>query len=130
MTPLTQALDFYRKRESLDREVKLAAAKALGAHGVFSAAQIAKILDLPKKVVGPLIGKTDRTGGRLSPDALEPLSKVAQIRARGEVDVFAVREALDAGASRLMASRLTGMSESTIRRHYERAASMAAGEGE
>jgi len=127
---LTQAIDFHQRASRFSRQAKLDAAVALGEWGVFSAAQISEMLDIPKwerKAIAPHIRKTDRTGGRLRPEALEPLLRVAQLRANGEIDVFAVKAAIDAGASMRMASRLTGVPETSLKRYYAKADQLTRG---
>jgi hypothetical protein len=118
---LEEAISTYERRGNLDRQQRFDAAVSLGEWGVYSASQIATIVDLPKAIVAKVIGKKDRTGGRLTIESLEPLLRLAQLNARGEVDVMATKAALDAGASRRMASKLTGWSEGQLRRQMDRA---------
>lgn len=123
-SPLEEAIFVHEHHATMDRQARFDAAVSLAEWQVFSATQIAAIVGLSVPVVARLIGKRDRTGGRLTPQSLRPLLHLAQLKARGEVDVQAVKVALDAGASRRMTARLTGWPETTLRRHAERAEAM------
>lgn len=125
---LEEALWFMDRREILDKDAKIQAAIALGGYGVFSSRMIAAILQMPHTYVAAVINKRDRTGGKFRPEALKPLLKVAQNRANGEIDVFAVKEALDAGVTKYLASRLTNVPPTSLERQYARAEILMGGE--
>ncbi|MDL5351123.1 hypothetical protein [Microbacterium sp. zg-YB36] len=128
-TALEEAIFVHEHRDNLDRQARFDAAVSLAEWGVFSGAQIGTITGLNRATVAKLIGKKDRTGGRLTVESLKPLLHLAQLRRRDEVDVLAVKEALDAGASRRMCARLTGWSEGQLRRQADRAEAMTMKEG-
>lgn len=132
MSTATSALElaiwYYERREFYTKQDKFDAAVALGEYKLFSSRQISAIIDLPHTYVAKLINKTDKTGGRFDPKALRPLLKVAQQQARGEVEAFAVKEALDAGVTKYLASRLTLVARTTLERRYAQAVTMGGGE--
>jgi hypothetical protein len=121
VSALEEAVVAHEQSEYMDRQGRFDAAVSLAEWDVFSSIQIAKIVGLPRVTVSRLIGKKDRTGGRLPLASLRPLLDLSRARSRGEVDLAAVKTALDAGASRRMASRLTSIPETTLKRHYDRA---------
>jgi hypothetical protein len=117
-TALEQALYYYDRREALDKQARYDAAVALGAFGIFSARQIAGFVGISHQQASALIGKKDRTGGRLNPLALRPLLEISQQWAREELDNASVVAALDAGVSTWLAARLSGIPRSTLMRRY------------
>lgn len=122
--PLEIALFHADRRHEYDKAQKIAAALELGELHVFSGRQISVIVSLPHTEVSKLISKADKTGGKITIAALRPLLRVAQLRRLGEVDVFAVKEARDAGVSSWLAAKLTGVPRRTLDRWLDRAESM------
>lgn len=118
---IEQAIFFSDRRDQMDRVAREDAASVLGGLGVFSSRQVAAIVGLPVGLVCKITGKSDKTGGRFRPEALRPLLTVARQRANGEVDDFAIAEALDAGVSPGFAARMTKVPRTTLMRRYERA---------
>ena len=89
---------------------------------MFSSRQIAAIVGLDWWVAHRKNAKKDGTGGRLSPETLLDVQAVARAREAGEeIDVLTVRRILDAGTSRRMLSRLSGVPETTILNYRRRA---------
>lgn len=123
-TAVEQAIWAYTHRDTMDRQTKLDQVVALAAWGVYSNRQIAMLCGMDPHDVAGFSGKTDRTGGNLNPEALPLILDLIHIDARGEVDFFAVKRALDAGVSGRMLARLTGKSQVTLARHARRAAAM------
>ena len=83
---------------------------------VFSNIQIANFVGLKSDTVGAFTGKTDKTGGRLNPEALGDIMKVIHIDNLGQIDPHAIKRVLDQGVSTRMLARLTGLVQSTITR--------------
>lgn len=120
-TALEQALFYWERHVYMSREQRLNAAIELGEWGIFSARQIGAIVGIEWWAAHAKSQKIDRTGGRLDPASLPALHKLAVVRARNEVDVFLVHEALSTGTSVRVASKLTGIPETTLKRHAARA---------
>lgn len=117
---LTQARDTWRGRANLDKQGKFDAAVALGEWGLFSNRHIAKFTGLSPATVNALITKPERTGGRLEPEALEPVIEVLHMRVRGEIDNAKVRTAIEAGVSVNFLAKLAGIPQRTLARIAER----------
>ena len=124
-TAVQQAIWAFEHKDTMDRQTRVDHATALGAWGCFSNRQISSLTGLDPHDVAFLTGKKDRTGGRLNPEALEAVLNLIHIHARGEVDFFATKRALDGVSGRTLA-RLTGRSQVTLARHARRAKEMAA----
>lgn len=118
-TPLEQALWIFERHEGYDKQQKFDAAVELGEWGIFSSRQIEAITGLGHSTVLKLSPKSDRTGGRFSPECLSALRDISRRRAAGvSVERAEVREMLAAGSgtSPRTAARLGNLSESWIRR--------------
>lgn len=126
-TAVEQAIWAYAHRDTMDKQTRLDHVIALAAWGVYSNRQVALLTGMDPHDVAAYSGKTDRTGGNLNPDALPLILDLIHIDARGEVDFFAVKRALDAGVSGRMLARLTGRSQVTLARHARRAKEMIEG---
>lgn len=116
MTALEQAHYTWERREYLDEQGRLDAAIALAEWGVFSARQISAITGVHWWKAAEKSAKTDRTGGRLNPETLPDLMALSQARARGEMAPDAARRILEGGTTATVASRLTNVPETTLKR--------------
>lgn len=123
-TLLEQASWLYERRAEHDRQQRFDAVAVLGEWGVFSSRHLQALTGVVHSTTLKLSPKTAKTGGKFDPECLRPLLNLAQARAREEViPPEAVQEALAAGGgtSPGMASKLTGIPESWIRRRLTRA---------
>lgn len=124
-TPLEEATWVHKHRDEYDRQQRFDAAASLAQWGVFSLRQIGAIVDLSHTTVVKVAqGKSDRTGGRFSPECLPLLTELRGRVLRGEeIEPGEVVELLDAGAgtSAGFAARLGGISETKLRRKYKQA---------
>lgn len=101
-----------QRKHRLDRQQLFDEAVALGEWGLFSKRQIASFTGLTEREVSGLIQKTDKTGGRLEPEAIEHIEKIIL----GDRTPDRVRTAAEAGCSTPMLVRLTGLPGTTLRR--------------
>ena len=121
---------FYRERvKHMGRDERISAAWELASYEVFSSRQLGAILDIDWWTARTKNEKTGRTGGAFNADSLADLRDAAEAYERGEVDPVQVARILDAGTSRRMVTRLTGIPESTVQRCKARAERIL-GEGE
>lgn len=120
MTPLIEAHHVYTNRAHYPTATLVEAAASLAEHGIFSRRAIVAITGLSYRQVAKVVTKTDRSGGRLNPEVLGDLVRLAEARDRGQMDVFAAQRALS-GTSASFASRLTGVPISTLARWAKRA---------
>jgi hypothetical protein len=90
----------------------------LGDYKLFSSRQISAIVKnrISHTTVSSIIGKKDKTGGKLNVATLEILRNVLYSRSNGETNFGLITEALEAGTSQGMISKLTGVSQSSISR--------------
>ena len=105
--------------ELIRKEALIEKAKDLANYDLFSNRQISKISGgvLSHVAISANISKTNKKGGRFSPQSLEDIAIVLFSVTDGRgVDFDAVRRAMKAGTSQGMISRLTGLSQSRISR--------------
>lgn len=120
LAALKEARDVHSRRGGLDRQQKADAAVSLAEWGIYSNRHIAKFVGLAPATVNGLVPKTERTGGRLEPEALQPTIDVLLMRIRGEVDNDKVRVAIAAGVSVNFLAKLAGIPQRTLARMAER----------
>ncbi len=124
LAALQQAKYIADHRGSFDRQGKMDAIVSLAQWGCFSTVHISLFTGVRQATVLELVRKPDRTGGRLTIEALPHIIHIIHLEARGQVDNFAVKRAVDAGCSLGLLARLTGQSVSTLRRRNFRAEEM------
>lgn len=90
----------------------------LSDYGVFSNRQIANLLNnrFNHSKIKKFTGKSQKTGGRLSPESLEDIREVLFSKNRNQIDYEAVSRAVKAGTSQSMITKLSGVSQSSISR--------------
>jgi hypothetical protein len=109
-------------RGEYEQHQRVSAAKELIDFGILSNRQIAAFTGLTHQQVGNLSGKTARTGGALSVESLPKIIELFEIEARGEINLQAYKDALDAKVSANMLSRILEKPQTTISRYARRAA--------
>ena len=116
MTPLQQALAAWgHPKTDPPSQQQVDDAVALGETGMFSNRQVALITELDVMFVGSLTGKTDKTGGRFTPEALPFIYDLWQQWAlAGVVPHRDVRHIVELGVSPGMLAKLTQISRSAI----------------
>ncbi len=118
---LRHAKYIHERRTELSKEKQVEAVSELAGYGLFSDRAIAAIVGVRPGLVHGITQKTDRTGGAFSPEAIDAVLEVIALRARSEVDIFAVRRAVTEGCSLRMLAKLTGAPESSLKRWDDRA---------
>ena len=123
LTALQQAkYAFDHRRTAISRQERLDNIIALAEWGIFSNAQIAHFTGTNPHLVAKFTGKTDRTGGNLPGESLQPIIDIVTARANDQEARGAVARAIEAKASTRMIARLTGLSQSTVMRLSREAA--------
>jgi len=107
-------------RATFDKQRQIDAVVALGEWGLFSNQHISAFTGMRLGDVSGWTGKTDATGGRLRPEALVPVTKYLQALYRGETDVLLAAEAIGAGCSVGMLSKLSAVPITTLARQVEK----------
>ena len=132
LTAIQQAAEIYRTRDTsdkrtsagramFDKQRQIDSVRALAEWGLFSNQHIAAFTGMRIGDVSEWTGKTDATGGRLRPEALGPVAKYLQALYRGETEPQLAAEAVDAGVSIGMLSKLSAVPASTLIRQVEKA---------
>lgn len=116
VTAIQQAKAHWERRDTATKEQRVNAVIELAEWRLFSNAQIARLVGMDPHDVAEYTGKRDRTGGKLTGESLAPILEIIANDARGEVDDFAFRRALAAGASTRMVAKLTKITQSTVAR--------------
>lgn len=128
LVAIQQAAEIYRTRDTSDKRTaagremsvkqhQVDAVVALAEWGLFSNQQIASFTGMRIGNVSTYTGKTDASGGRLRPEALAPITKYLQALYSGDPDARLAAEAVDAGVSIGMLSKLSAVPTSTLERH-------------
>ena len=115
MNALDEAHFVYSNLAILGPEQRREAAVSLSEYGIFSRRGIASLTGLTMREVASVVNKTDRTGGKIVPDALGDVIALRDLRERGEMDVFLARRVLGQ-MSAAFVSRLTGIPAATLTR--------------
>jgi hypothetical protein len=123
LTPLEEAHWVYTHRDEYDRQQKYDAAASLSQWGLFSLRHVAAICGIAHTTVKVVAGsKSEKTGGRFDPACLPALIEIRARRSRGEeVDAASVAQIISSGTSLGFAAKLSGVSESYLRRRSEKA---------
>jgi len=103
------------KQAQVDRVV------ALNEFGLFSNRHLSMLTGMRQGNVAAFTNKKDATGGRLTGESLPFIVAAINNRNSRVLDVAVFKQAVDAGASRGMVSRLTGIPMTSVVRYVERA---------
>lgn len=131
LTAIQQAAEIYRTRdtsdkrtiagrEMFDKQRQVDSVVALAEWNLFSNQHIAAFTGMRIGDVSEWTGKTDATGGRLKPEALGPIAAYLQSLYRGEIDARLAAQAVSAGVSVGMLSKLSGVPVTTLARRVEK----------
>jgi len=124
LTPLEQAIEAWKRVPDAngDKQAQFDDAVSLGELGIFSNHNIAKITKLNPATVAGLTQKTDKTGGRFTPESMEAIATLGlRWKQQGLVSHSAVASIVDAGTSPNMIALLTGIPRTTIYRWLKKA---------
>jgi hypothetical protein len=113
---LNEAIHLRDHADEISQEALIIAIKNLAQYGIFSARQLSAICNgrLSHHGVTKLINKTDKTGGNLNAGTLDILRSILYSRANGVTDYDLVADAISAGTSQGMVSKLTGIPQGSI----------------
>lgn len=112
---LREAHDIHRRRATFDAEQQERAIVKLAGHELWSMAQIAAIVGVPKHHVYKLVTKTDHTGGKFNPASIELILEEIANKDRNEPNRALTARILADGTSSYMLEKLTGQDVSTIK---------------
>jgi len=107
----------------ISREEMLEKLSDLAEYGILSNRQLAKIVrgKISHTTIAQHTQKKSKTGGSLSPEALEDIREALFSRERKAIDYDAISRALSKGTSQNMITKLTGISQSSISRRTKNA---------
>jgi hypothetical protein len=104
----------------VDREVLVYNLQNLAEYNVFSNRQLQAIClgELSYTTIGGYTQKKTKNGGNFSPESLENLREILYAKHNGQINYQAIERALTQGTSQGMISKLTGVAQSTISKHF------------
>jgi hypothetical protein len=106
--------------ERISKELLIDRLKDLSAYDLFSSRQLARICGnaLSHGTISNYTQKKTRGGGKIAPESLEDLREALFSKERGAISYPHVKNALEAGTSQNMVSRITGINQSSISRKF------------
>jgi hypothetical protein len=104
----------------IDRNLLIEQIQNLAEYEIFSNRQLEAICKkrISYATIGGYTRKSTKSGGRLNPDTLEDLREVLFLKHNGRIAYSNIKNAVDNGTSQNMVSRLTGVAQSTISKHF------------
>lgn len=104
----------------VDRAVLVEQLQNLAEYELFSNRQMERICGgiVSHTTIAGYTRKSTKTGGRLNPDSLELIREIMFMKHDGRIAYDLIGAVLDAGTSQNMLSRLTGVAQSTISKHF------------
>ncbi|CAB4148985.1 hypothetical protein UFOVP536_37 [uncultured Caudovirales phage] len=115
---INEAIWIRDNAQVISRNVLIEKLQNLAEYDMYSNRQMANICGnvIRHNVIAGYVNKTNKTGGRLNPASLEDLREALFSKERGRIDYASVKNALEAGTSQGMVSKLTGINQSVISR--------------
>lgn len=112
--------------ERISKELLVERLQEISEYEVFSSRQLAKICKnkLSHTQISVYTQKSTKSGGKIAPESLEDLREALFSKERNNVSYLHVKQALEAGTSQGMISRLTGINQSLISRRFGDAGSV------
>jgi hypothetical protein len=106
--------------KKIEREVLVYNIQNLAEYDIFSNRQIQAICrnELSYTTIGGYTQKKSKNGGNLNPESLEDLRDILFSKHNDQINYKAIERALQAGTSQGMISKLTGVAQSTISKHF------------
>jgi hypothetical protein len=106
--------------KKIEREVLVYNIQDLAEYDIFSNRQIQAICrnELSYTTIGGYTQKKSKNGGNLNPESLEDLRDILFSKHNDQINYKAIERALKAGTSQGMISKLTGVAQSTISKHF------------
>jgi hypothetical protein len=106
--------------KKVEREVLVYNLQDLAEYGIFSNRQLQAICrnELSYTTIGGYTNKTSKNGGNFNPESLEDLREILFAKHNGQINYKAIERALQTGTSQGMISKLTGVAQSTISKHF------------
>lgn len=106
--------------KKVEREVLVYNIQNLAEYDIFSNRQMQAICrnELSYTTIGGYTQKKSKSGGKLNPESLEDLREILFAKHNGQINYKAIERALQTGTSQGMISKLTGVAQSTISKHF------------
>jgi DNA-binding NarL/FixJ family response regulator len=106
--------------KKVDKEVLVYNIQNLAEYGIFSNRQMQAICrnELSYTTIGGYTQKKSKSGGNFSPESLEDLRDILFSKHNDQINYKAIERALGHGTSQGMISKLTGVAQSTISKHF------------
>jgi hypothetical protein len=106
--------------KNVEKEVLIYNIQNLAEYEIFSNRQMQAICrnELSYTTIGGYTQKTSKNGGNFSPESLEDLREILFSKHNDQINYKAIERALGHGTSQGMISKLTGVAQSTISKHF------------
>lgn len=106
--------------KDVEKEVLVYNIQNLAEYGIFSNRQMQSICrnELSYTTIGGYTQKKSKSGGNFSPESLEDLRDILFSKHNDQINYKAIERALGYGTSQGMISKLTGVAQSTISKHF------------
>lgn len=117
---INEAIWVRDNAKQIDRSLLIERLQDLAEYEVFSNRQMQAICGntISYTTIGNYTRKTSKNGGRLAPESLEDIREILFEKHNGRINYKAIERVLQTGTSQGMISKLTGVAQSTISKHF------------
>jgi hypothetical protein len=117
---INEAIWIRDHANQIDRSLLIERLQDLSEYGIFSNRQMQAICKntISYTTIGGYTNKRSKNGGRLSPESLEDIRDILFEKHAGRINYKAIERVLQTGTSQGMISKLTGVAQSTISKHF------------
>lgn len=117
---INEAIWIRDNAKKIERSLLVERLQDLAEYSVFSNRQMQAICGnvISYTTIGGYTRKTSKNGGRLAPESLEDIREILFEKHNGRINYKAIERVLQCGTSQGMISKLTGVAQSTISKHF------------
>jgi len=117
---INEAIWIRDHAKQIERSLLIERLQDLAEYDLFSNRQMQSICGkvISYTTIGGYTQKTSKNGGRLAPESLEDIRDILFEKHNGRINYKAIERVLQAGTSQGMISKLTGVAQSTISKHF------------
>jgi hypothetical protein len=117
---INEAIWIRDHAKQIERPLLIERLQDLAEYEIFSNRQMQAICHnvISYTTIGNYTRKSTKTGGRLAPESLEDLRDILFEKHSGRINYKAIERVLQTGTSQGMISKLTGVAQSTISKHF------------
>lgn len=117
---INEAIWIRDNAKNIERSLLIERLQDLAEYEIFSNRQLQSICGsaISYTTIGGYTRKTSKNGGRLAPEGLEDIREILFEKHNGRINYKAIERVLQTGTSQGMISKLTGVAQSTISKHF------------